>query len=49
MINKIKIAVVTGLERLWILKPILKIINKDPVFELQLVVGFTLIKILVIH
>ena len=39
MINKIKIAVVTGSRADYgLLKPILKIINKDPVFELQLVV-----------
>ena len=39
MINKIKIAVVTGSRADYgLLKPILKIINKDPFFELQLVV-----------
>ena len=39
MINKIKIAVVTGSRADYgLLKPILKIINKDPIFELQLVV-----------
>ena len=39
MINKIKIAVVTGSRADYgLLKPILKIINNDPFFELQLVV-----------